>query len=322
MAKILIVDDDPTTRLILKKALQNAGHSVFVAKNGLDGLAQVKTLHPALVICDWMMPQMNGLDFCVAVKADRTLATTYIILLTRRGHVDDRVKGLDSGADEFLSKPIEVQELTARVRAGLRLHRLTQELKEANQKLIARNQLLESLSMTDRLTGLLNRRALDRTLPHLLRQTYNMRDSQDYLCVFMMDIDRFKQVNDIHGHLVGDIVLRSVAERLLAKGHPQSSFYRYGGEEFTCITPGLDPTSALKYGESLRMEIASSAIDIHNGKTLPVTLSIGAAVASQNNRVSDRELLLQADKALYQAKQAGRNCLQFSQVQTAHRDPH
>ncbi|MBE9041049.1 diguanylate cyclase [Oscillatoriales cyanobacterium LEGE 11467] len=320
MAKILIVDDDPTTRLILKKALQNAGHSVFVAKNGLDGLTQVKTLHPALVICDWMMPQMNGLDFCAAVKADRTLATTYIILLTRRGHVDDRVKGLDSGADEFLSKPIEVQELTARVRAGLRLHRLAQELKEANQKLIARNHLLESLSMTDRLTGLLNRRALDRTLPHLLRQTYSTQGDQDYLCIFMMDIDRFKQVNDLHGHLVGDVVLRAVAERLLGIAHPQSSLYRYGGEEFTCVAPGLSPTLALEYGESLRMAVASSAINIPDGKTLPVTLSIGGAIASQNNRFSDRELLLQADGALYQAKQAGRNCLQFSQPQTANRE--
>ncbi|MDY6939783.1 MAG: diguanylate cyclase [Cyanobacteriota bacterium] len=311
MAKILIVDDDPTTRLILKKALQNAGHSVLSAKNGLDGLEQVKTLHPALVICDWMMPQMNGLDFCAAVKADRALATTYIILLTRLGHVDDRVKGLDSGADEFLSKPIEVQELTARVRAGLRLHYLTQELKEANQKLIARNQLLESLSMTDRLTGLLNRRALDRTLPHLLKQTYIARESQGYLCVFMLDIDRFKQVNDIHGHLVGDIVLRTVAERLLGVAHPNSSLYRYGGEEFTCITPGLDPQLAFEYGESLRQEIASCAIDIQDGKTLSVTLSIGGAIASQTNRIGDRELLLQADSALYRAKQAGRNCLKL-----------
>ncbi|HEY9598303.1 MAG TPA: PP2C family protein-serine/threonine phosphatase [Cyanophyceae cyanobacterium] len=135
MNQILIIDDDPAIQMLLKRTLHNQGYEVSVASNGEEGLAQARQLRPALVICDWIMPRMNGLDVCRQVKATPELSTTMFILLTSLGSVEDRVKGLDAGADDFLCKPIEMLELKARVRAGLRLHEASRDLQEQKQLL-------------------------------------------------------------------------------------------------------------------------------------------------------------------------------------------
>ena len=135
MYKVLIIEDDPLFRLVLTKALKNQGYDVTVATNGEEGLEQAKTLRPGLILCDWMMPRMDGLEVCRRIKANPQLATTFFVLLTAREGVEDRVQGLDNGADDFLSKPIEVNELRAKVRAGLRLHQLNQDLQTAKQHL-------------------------------------------------------------------------------------------------------------------------------------------------------------------------------------------
>ena len=137
MFQILIIDDDLIVQMVLKKTLLEQGYDVIVAKSGEDGLVQARKQHPALIVCDWMMPGMDGLEVCRQVKQDKSLSTTFFILLTSRGELEDRVRGLDNGADDFLAKPIEVTELTARVRAGLRLYQLNQDLQ-------AQKQLLES----------------------------------------------------------------------------------------------------------------------------------------------------------------------------------
>lgn len=135
MAKILVVDDDLTVQLVLKNLLTNQSHEVAIAQNGEEALSYVKSLHPDLIICDWIMPRLDGLEVCRQVKADPELATTFIILLTMRDQITDRVQGLDAGADEFISKPIDVEELLARVRAGLRSRQLTQQLSQALRQL-------------------------------------------------------------------------------------------------------------------------------------------------------------------------------------------
>lgn len=137
MNQILIIDDDPAIQMLLKRTLHNQGYEVSVASNGEEGLAQARQLRPALVICDWIMPRMNGLEVCRQVKATPELSTTMFILLTSLGSVEDRVKGLDAGADDFLCKPIEMLELKARVRAGLRLHEASRDLQEQKQLLEA-----------------------------------------------------------------------------------------------------------------------------------------------------------------------------------------
>jgi phosphoserine phosphatase RsbU/P len=137
MAQILVIDDDPIIRLILRKSLQGQGHTVTTVDNGEAGLEQAQNIHPAMIICDWMMPGLDGLEVCRQVKANLELSTTFFILLTARGATADRVQGLDTGADDFLAKPIELTELQARVRAGLRLHQLTRDLQTQKQLLEA-----------------------------------------------------------------------------------------------------------------------------------------------------------------------------------------
>ncbi len=144
MAKILIIDDDPTLQLILKKNLQNQGYEVILASNGEAGIAQAKQHHPALIICDWMMEKVDGLEVCRQIKATPELTTTFLILLTARTNVEDRIQGLDAGADDFVSKPIEMNELKARVRAGLRLNQLYEDLQSQKQALEGANQKLQA----------------------------------------------------------------------------------------------------------------------------------------------------------------------------------
>lgn len=144
MFKILIIDDDPTIRMVLRRALQNEGYNVTVASNGEEGIIQAQQVLPALVICDWMMSQLSGIEVCRLFKATPEFSTTFFILLTARGEVEDRVMGLDTGADDFLSKPIDINELKARVRAGLRLHQLNQDLQTQKQALETLNQDLQT----------------------------------------------------------------------------------------------------------------------------------------------------------------------------------
>lgn len=142
MYQILVIDDDPSVQLVLSRLLKKQGYEITVASDGQEGLAQAQRLHPALIICDWMMPRMNGIEVCRRVNADPQLSTTFFILLTSLDSVEDRVKGLDAGADDFISKPIEVNELKARVRAGLRLHQLSHDLQ--TQKQILAQELAEA----------------------------------------------------------------------------------------------------------------------------------------------------------------------------------
>jgi phosphoserine phosphatase RsbU/P len=137
MSKILVIDDDSVIRLLIKKALQNQGHEVVLATNGQEGIEQAQHIHPAMIICDWIMPLVDGLEVCRQVRANPHLSTTFFILLTARGGVADRIQGLDTGADDFLSKPINIGELQARVRAGLRLQQLSQDLQSQKQLLEA-----------------------------------------------------------------------------------------------------------------------------------------------------------------------------------------
>ena len=162
--------------------------------------------------------------------------------------------------------------------------------------------------MTDPLTGALNRRALDQALPHLLKQVGPRGEARyRYLCLLMMDVDHFKQVNDSYGHYIGDCVLQAIVGRLQNQLRPSSLLYRYGGEEFVCLTPGLSPSRCGRYAESLRQAIAKRPIDISPKRSLPVTISIGGVVLSEDYRLEPEAALQQADSALYQAKQAGRN---------------
>ncbi len=311
--RILVVDDDSAIRNYIREILRSSHYQVETRESGQSALQYLQSCEerelPNVIICDWVMPDLSGVDLCRRLKGSPAGQLMYFILLTARSGVEDRVEGLDAGADEFLVKPVDPEELRARVRAGLRLQQLTQALIQANRQLQARNELLESLSLTDPLTGVLNRRALDQALPHLLKQVGPRfgEARYRYLCLLMMDVDHFKQVNDTYGHYIGDCVLKAIAGRLQNQLRPSSLLYRYGGEEFVCITPGLTPSRSYRYADFLRRVISNHPIAVSPKRSLPITISIGGIVITEDHRLEPEAALQQADQALYQAKEAGRN---------------
>ena len=180
------------------------------------------------------------------------------------------------------------------------------------KQLIARNKLLESLALTDQLTGLPNRRAMDQAFPQILSSSAKSQSARyDSVWVFVIDVDYFKRVNDTYGHPTGDRLLKEIASRLQSQARTDSWLYRYGGEEFVCITPGLSQEMAWEYGETLRLAIANQPFEISESQIVPITISIGAAMTTVSSNTDKQSLLRLADSALYQAKREGRNRLRI-----------
>ncbi len=221
MTHILLIDDDPTTRMLLKRSLQKQGYEVAEALNGEEGVQKAAQLHPALIICDWMMPIMDGLDVCRQVKANANLSTTFFILLTARGAVEDRVTGLDAGADEFLSKPIDMNELKARVRAGLRIHQLSQDLQKQKQKL--ETELAEAAGYV---RSILPTYLKDDRLHIDARFLPSMQLGGDCYDFQWLDDDRLAAyLLDVSGHGVGSALLSiSVLNVLRSRALPNTDF--------------------------------------------------------------------------------------------------
>ncbi len=293
--KILVADDDPVTRALVEKHLNNWGHTVVTAEDGEQALEQLMTQDPPkIAILDWMMPQKDGLDICRALRALETDSYTYIIFLTSRSAKEDVVKGLDAGADDYIVKPFDYNELRTRVRAGARIVKLQDELRAALKA-------SEFQASHDSLTGILNRPAI---LEILIKELARARRNKTPLSVIMADIDHFKQVNDTYGHLAGDRVLREVAQRITSSIRQYDHCGRYGGEEFLLVIPGSERSTAREIAERLRRAVSSEQISI-NDNTIPVTLSLGIA---EYNGEQDIDLLIkEADSALYRAKEQGRN---------------
>ncbi|MBE9041123.1 SpoIIE family protein phosphatase [Oscillatoriales cyanobacterium LEGE 11467] len=223
MTQILLIDDDPTTRLVLKRALTKQGYKVAVAPNGEEGVAAAQKLRPGLIICDWMMPVMDGLEVCRRVKANPELSTTFFILLTARGAIEDRVTGLDTGADEFLAKPIEINELQARVRAGLRIHQLSQDLQR--QKHMLETELNEA---ADYVRSLLPTSVKDAPVTIDARFIPSKQLGGDCYDFEWLDPNHLAiYLLDVSGHGVGSALLSiSVLNVLRSRSLPNTSFYK------------------------------------------------------------------------------------------------
>lgn len=308
VARILIVEDDPSARKLITRYLQEDGYDIDQTDSGEDAWQKILTDRPNLIISDWCMPDISGVVLCQRVKANSEhpeLSMVYFILVTAYANMTYRVAGLEAGADEFLAKPLDPSELRARVRAGLRLSLVTQSLLRTNQQLQAQNKLLESLSLTDPLTDALNRRALDQALPQLLNDLQQIEIES--LGILMIDIDYFKRINDNYGHVVGDQILQALVGRLKSNILPNSLIYRYGGEEFACITTNISVLGTSALCHKLLTAISGHQFSI-NYNLIPVTISIGATVADRDNLVDAETLISQADQCLYSAKAGGRNC--------------
>ncbi len=291
--KILIIDDSPDALAVAKARLVNEGHEILCAGGGREGIETAGCENPDLILLDVDMPDINGFDVCRKLKADPVLCMIPVIFLSGSGGQDEKVKGLDIGAVDFVTKPFDAFELRARVNAALRTKRM--------------QDLLIEHAKIDPLTGLPNRRSLDE---RLAQEWSRLLRHGGHLSVIMTDIDHFKNINDRIGHSAGDEVLRKVA-RLLADGCRKSDMpARYGGEEFVVVAPENTAQAAFDFAERLRMSICARPLEV-GGKAVEVTASFG--VADHEGCKSPEELVHAADEALYRAKAAGRNCVKGCQ---------
>jgi diguanylate cyclase (GGDEF)-like protein len=294
--EVLIADDDPVSRRLLQVSLNNAGYKVTTANNGDEALRILGAEEcPRLAVLDWMMPSVDGVEVCRIVRQSAREPYVYIILLTAKGHQTEIIQGLESGADDYITKPFDLQELKARLRAGKRI------LKLQEQVVMAREQLRVQATF-DSLTGLFNRMAV---LEALDREVSRSNREKKPLAVIMADLDHFKEINDTYGHQTGDEVLVETARRMLGSLRAYDCVGRYGGEEFLVVAPGSDLSGAAELAERLRHSISSRPVCVGDIQ-IPVTLSLGMAISKLNLNQAD-QLLRQADEALYTAKRAGRN---------------
>ena len=293
--RILIAEDDVTSRTILAAILQKWGYDPVTVRDGSSAWSVMQNADaPNLVILDWDMPGMDGLEVCRRIRKSLTANPPYLIILTARGEKTDIVKGLDAGANDYVSKPYDNNELRARIGVGQRMVELQTELLEAKNALAHE-------AMHDALTGALNRRAILDVLGKELKRA-ERRDSN--LSIGFLDIDYFKHVNDTYGHQVGDEVLRGFAHALQGNLRGYDLVGRYGGEEFLVVAPDSSGTAKEELYERLRSRIEGLLIATKSGE-VGVTVSIGVARANGDSTVDS--LLAAADTALYRAKDEGRN---------------
>ncbi len=297
--RLLLVEDEPTQRLMLERQLTRAGYVVATAENGEQALQKILEEPYQILLTDWDMPGMDGPTLCKRVRAANLSTYVYILLLTGHLNTDDVVAGLGAGADDYVRKPANQAELLARLSAGSRIVRLEQSLREANDK-------IQLLSITDSLAGTYNRRYLSDQLP---KEVELARRHDRPLAAIMADIDRFKRVNDERGHAAGDEVLRRFADLAKSLIGPNDWIARYGGEEFVIVLPETDASAAARAAERLRTACASAPMPLSSG-ALQVTSSFGVAALSKVPQSLDAAadaMLREADAALYTSKHEGRN---------------
>jgi len=296
--KVLIADDSLLSRRILEAFLTKRHYQVVSTTNGDDALRLLSREDaPRLAILDWVMPGMEGTQVCRKLREQSgDKPYIYILLLTSRTEKADLLNGLDAGADDYIAKPFDPPELHARLRVGCRILDL-------QDKLLAAGDELRFRATHDMLTGISNRAAI---LEVLRREQSRQQREGGSFGVILADIDHFKQVNDVHGHLAGDAVLQKTSSIMKSSVRPYDVVGRYGGEEFLIVVPHSDASSTLIVAERIRKAIAANATSTPNGD-IHVTASFGIAVVSENNRAELQQVLQMADDALYRAKQNGRN---------------
>lgn len=296
---ILLAEDDPIYRWLLQSQLVKWGCRVVAVKNGLEAWEALQAADaPQMAILDWIMPGLDGVELCRRIRATEQGAYRYVLLLTAKHHKEDVVAGLDAGADDYLTKPFNVDELRARVRAGSRIL-------ELQAALIKTQGALQFEAAHDRLTGLWNRGAI---VDLLQREALRSMRSGQPLGVIVADLDHFKQINDSYGHLAGDAVLCEVSRRLIEAVRSYDYVGRYGGEEFLIVLEECAAADLNATAERVRHHIAECPVDIGTVQ-VSVTISLGlvCAIADGPDSLVPEDLVRAADSALYCAKANGRN---------------
>jgi two-component system cell cycle response regulator len=298
--RILIADDSIVSRHLLDATLRKWGYEVVVACDGVEAWNALQGENsPRIAILDWVMPGLTGPEVCKRVREhsrDSEGAYTYLLLLSSKSQREDLIEGLESGADDYLTKPFDQHELKVRLRAGTRIIDLQREL------LAAREELREQATK-DFLTRLWNRSSI---LDILQRELNRSARENRSVGVVLADLDRFKLVNDTYGHFAGDAVLREFSRRMLTCMRPYDSIGRYGGEEFLIILPGCDELCTASQADRMRGALAAEPMLINEARHL-VTGSFGATSWKPGIPTQPENLIRIADSALYMAKNQGRN---------------
>ncbi len=302
--KILVADDMPLERSVLRLALEKWDYEVVEAVDGTQALDILTSEDaPSIAILDWMMPGFSGPEICKEIRYQNSARYTYILLLTSKNEKDDLVEGMQSGADDYVVKPVNMHELQVRLRAGRRIIELQDEL-------ITTREELRIQATRDFLTGMWNRGMITEKLNEEIERAARANGS---LGVIMCDIDHFKLVNDSQGHPAGDSVLVEVANRMEATLRAYDSLGRFGGEEFLIVVPDVSEEGAEALAERIRCAIAERPVNTPSGP-IDITVSLGTVVRVMDQTTRIEVLIEEADQALYRAKDAGRNRVESANV--------
>lgn len=294
--RVLIVEDDREIREMVALMVKGMGYAIITAATGKEALVRLREQMADIVLLDLMMPEMDGFEFCRMVQGDQHLRDLHIIITSARDTLEDKVRGLELGAADYLTKPFSMTELQARIKVGERIVRYQKTLQEQQSQ-------LEHLAREDVLTGLANRRRFEeRAKEECLRaQRYHHP-----LSILLADLDHFKSINDNYGHAFGDIVLKDVGQTLLRHCRTSDLCARHGGEEFAILLPETELAEAYKVAERLCAAVRSLVFKQPSG-AVQVTVSFGVSSMDHGQPQSLEEILEQADQALYAAKRNGRD---------------
>lgn len=296
MAKIFLIDDSKLVREFGISILSKEHHEASCAPNGHEALEKIYEEKPDLILLDVVMPGMDGYEVCKRLKAGEETHDIPVIMLTSKGETADKIKGLNLGAVDYVTKPFDEGELVARVNTQLRVKELHEALQEKNRQ-------LQELANKDGLTNLYNHRYLQE---QLLKEMERSKRYNLTLSFILIDIDHFKHVNDAYGHQTGDVILKTLGELLFKIVRDSDIAARYGGEEFALILPHTNFTTARETAERLRKTVESYDFEADQNH-LQITISLGIASFPNETIETSKDLVESADKALYTAKKNGRN---------------
>ena len=318
---ILIVDDYPANLRVLLDSLKTSGWKVIVATNGESALRQANFAAPDAILLDVMMPDMDGFDTCRRLKQQANTKNIPDIFMTALSDIIDKLNGFQAGGVDYITKPFDMYELTARIKAHVELKRTQEqlrqanrELQEANQGLLRYQQQLERMARIDPLTELANRRDM---LERLEQEQKRSERAASVFAVILCDIDDFKRVNDTYGHDCGDAALIMIAKLLRANIRTHDLAARWGGEEFLLLLPDTDAAQAAALAERIRSAVAAMTF-AHCGQLIALTMTFGV---SMHRAAGIHACLKEADLALYQGKAQGKNRVVLFQAGLAHPTP-